>query len=232
MKSNENTAFVLTIFVNGAVTLAIGRLLYAQFIYKDTSKPYDETVYLDKTHMFHSRHMDNYNYHLREWLLNKDNSERVGPPSEASKRLFDIIEEHETFLKTFSENDDKDYRNDLALYKVHFAYTQNKTHSKVLEAVNRYVNSINIDRTICWEKFLADFIDRRLNNALSKVHTCVDGYDKKVDQLKASVSESFNEEIAVSAALFPAIVQDKGTPMEEQVSAPSGHSTLKKVKSL
>ncbi|KAK0407839.1 hypothetical protein QR680_003627 [Steinernema hermaphroditum] len=195
MKPNENAACQLNAFLTSAVVLTIAALLSVQFIYKGTSKPCDETVYLDKAHMLHSRHMDNYNYHLREWLLGKDSFKRFTPPSEASNRLFGIIEEHETFLKTFSENDDKDYRNHLALYKVHFAYNQNKTHSKVFEAVKRYMKSINIDRTICLEKFLAAFIECPTNNALSKVQACANRYDRKINELKASLSESFNEEI-------------------------------------
>uniref|UniRef100_A0A1I7YIF7 G_PROTEIN_RECEP_F1_2 domain-containing protein n=1 Tax=Steinernema glaseri TaxID=37863 RepID=A0A1I7YIF7_9BILA len=157
-------------------------------------KPSDPNAYLDKADLLHVSHTWNFHSSLSSWMdCRSKSSDRCSTwRSSASERLEELVEEAQVLQKKLSKSEDDEYRNDVALRQVHFALAEKKNRDEVIEAIERYIKSINVDRVLVMEKFLAEYLASPQENAGDRLNGSLVPFDLKIAQLMKIVPAEYH----------------------------------------
>ncbi|KAK0407842.1 hypothetical protein QR680_003629 [Steinernema hermaphroditum] len=182
--------------LSSLITIPLAVVVFLNVTEEDATKPCDEPAYLDKAFLYNSRYLDRYNYLLRQWILGEDTITGNTPPFKAANRLRALANEQYEYQNELSGSGNMNYRNELAENRALFAHYQDKSYSTVVTAIQEYLQSKSIDRTIALERFLADYIEYPTDDAQRKLNTTMVQMDADVVEFKSNrISKEFHKEL-------------------------------------
>uniref|UniRef100_A0A1I8AM72 Transmembrane protein n=1 Tax=Steinernema glaseri TaxID=37863 RepID=A0A1I8AM72_9BILA len=185
---NPKIGFLLTIAIACFVAVAI----YSYAAYEYTSKPCDTNAYLDKAHLLNLRQLSHFHNHLFWWLIGNTCSRHC-----ASNMLKVVVAETEALQKELSQSEDEQYRTKMALSQVYLARAENESQVVVSTAIERYLNSLAMDRALVLQKFLVDFIGYAENDAVARVKVFLVPFELKISELKKMVPQEHHTHIDI-----------------------------------